>query len=82
MTKAEMKEYVGKQPVAVYPMSNWGGLEILDIIYGVDDYAVARYNFGEPESNLHKVKINYDASGNPFVVIDGNRIRLDECMRI
>ncbi len=85
MTKTEREGmndyYKGRKPLAVYPMSNWGGVEVLDIIYGIDDYAVVRYNFGDVEEKVHKLKIRYD-SGSPYVRLDGNRIRFDECMRV
>lgn len=81
MTKAEMEQYADKKPIAVYPMSNWGGIEILDIVYGIDDYVVARYNFGEPEKKLHKVKINYGLNSSSFK-LDGNYVSLDNCMRV
>lgn len=80
MTKQEMEQYRDKKPIAVYPMSNWGGIEILDIEYGIDDYVICRYNFGEPEDRLHRVKINYGAR-TTSIYIDGMRVRLNEFMR-
>lgn len=80
MTKEEKAKYEDKRPVAVYPMSNWGGVEILDILYGIDDYVVARYNYGEPQE-LHKVKINYGAKYVTFR-LGRQTIRLDDCMRV
>ena len=84
MTRAEMREYKDKKPIAVYPMSNWGGVEILDIIYGIDDYVVARFNFGDGDvdNRMHRYKIKYNKSGIPFFSMGGNRVRLDECMRV
>ena len=73
MTKQEKMQYADKKPIAVYPMSNWGGVEILDILYGIEDYVVARY-YGK---SYHKVKIN----GNSFR-IGRFTIRLDECLRV
>jgi len=82
MTKQEMEQYKDKKPVGVYPMCNHGGVEILDIIYGIEDYVVARYNFGEPEEKLHKVKIRSTPSGLPYINLDGNYIRLGECLKV
>lgn len=82
MTKAEMEFYKDKKPIAVYSMSNWGGIEILDIIYGIDDYVVARYNFGKAEDKVHKVKIRYGADDNTYFRLDDYRVNLDECMRV
>ena len=77
MNKTEKKAYESKQPIAVYTMSNWGGIEILDILYGIDDYVVARY-YGK---SYHKVKINYGVNHSSFR-IGRLTIRLDECMRV
>lgn len=81
MNKTEKKAYESKQPVAVYPMSNWGGIEILDILYGIEDYVVYRFNFGEPQE-LHRAKINYGVNHSSFRTSAGYSIRLDECMRV
>ena len=81
MTRAEMEVYKDKKPIAVYPMSNWGGVEILDVQYGIEDYAIARYNFGKAEDKVHRVKIKYSADS-AYIRLDGNQIRLDECMRV
>jgi hypothetical protein len=81
MNKQEQMEYKDKQPVAVYPMSNWGGIEILDILYGIDDSVVYRFNFGEPQE-VHRAKINYGVNHSSFRTTAGYSVRLDECMRV
>ena len=82
MTKQEMEKYKDKKPIAVYPMSNWGGVEILDIEYGIDDYVIWRYNCGEPEKILHKAKIKDSGRGYQYIQLNEFRVRLDECMRV
>ena len=81
MTRQEMEQYKDKKPVAVYPMSNWGGVEIMDIIYGIEDYVVCRYNFGGPEDRLHKIRIRCDDDC-AYFLLDKTKIRLDECMKV
>lgn len=81
MTKKEKQEYENKRPVGVYPMTNWGGIEILDILYGIEDYVVYRFNFGEPQE-LHRAKIRYGVNHSSFRTSAGYSIRLDECMRV
>ena len=73
MTKKEKAKYSEKKPIAVYPLSNWGGVEILEFIYGTDDYVVARY-YGK---SYHRVKIN----GNSFR-IGRLTINLSDCMNV
>ena len=82
MTRCDMERYKDKTPIAVFPMSNWGGVEILDIEYGIDDYVVCRYNFGETEEKLHRLMIRTSNDGQTFFVLDSRTIYLDECMRV
>lgn len=79
MTKKEQEMYLEKKPIAVYPMTNWGGIEIMDILYGIDDKVVYRFNFGEPQE-CHVAKVT--GSHNRFRTTAGYSIRLDECMRV
>lgn len=81
MTKEEKKVYENKKPVAVYPMTNYGGIEILDIVYGVEDYVVYRFNFGKPQE-LHRAKIRYGENHSSFRTHAGYSIRLDNCMKV
>lgn len=81
MTKKEMEQYKDKRPVAVYPMTNHGGIEILDILNGIEDYVVWRFNFGEPKE-LHRSKVRYGVNHSSFKTTAGYSIRLDECMRV
>ena len=82
MTKQEMEQYRDKKPISVYPMGNWGGIEILDILYGIDDYIIWRYNWGEPEDIIHKAKIRSNPIGYNYITINGTKIKLDECMKV
>lgn len=77
MTREEKRQYEDKEPVAVYPMSNSGGIEILDILYGIEDYVVCRY-YG---MSYHRVKINYSGERSYFR-IGRFRVFLDECMKV
>lgn len=81
MNKQKQMEYKDKQPVAVYPMSNWGGIEILDILYGIEDSVVYRFNFGEPQE-VHRAKVNYGVNHSSFRTTAGYSVRLDECIRV
>ena len=77
MTKEMKEKYKDAKPIATYCLSNWGGIEILDILYGIDDYVVSRY-YGK---ELHCNKINYGVKHSSFR-IGRLTIRLDECMRV
>ena len=81
MTRTEQQRYAEAPVIATYCMCNWGGIEILDILYGIEDYVVYRFNFGEPKE-VHKAKIKYGARHDSFKTYAGYSIRLDECMRV
>ena len=81
MTKHEQEMYTKRKAIAVFPLTNWGGIEILDILYGLDDYVVYRFNFGTPDK-AHMSKIRYGANVTSFRTYLGYRVRLDDCMRV
>ena len=81
MTKQEKEYYKDKKAVATYGLSNWGGIEIMDILYDINDYVVYRFNFGEPQE-VHKAKINYGVNHSSFRTFAGYSIRLDDCLRV
>lgn len=68
--------------IGTYCMSNWGGIEILDIEYGIDDRIVYRYNFGQPENKIHKARVYYSAGDRSYFNTKHGRIYLGECMRV
>ena len=75
------KQYANTTPIGIYGMSNWGGLEILDIQYGIDDYAIASFNFGTRQ-DIRRHKIQTAPSGRLFIRKQGTRFYLDEVMKI
>lgn len=82
MTQTEMREYyANKKPIAVYADGTYGGLEIMDIEYGVDDYVICRWNHGKPEDKYHRIKINYSKSV-PTFRIDGYSISMNNVVRL
>lgn len=67
MTKTEKMEYSKKQVVGVYGFSNCGGIEILDILHGIDDFVIYRWNTGtENPADVHRAKINYGVNKTTF----------------
>ena len=76
------KTYENAKAVGTLPLSNWGGLEILDILYGIDDYAVACFNFGTGRQQIRKHKIQYTQAGRSYIRKQGVRYYFDEIMRV
>ena len=81
MTKEEMKQYEDKKPIAVYPMNNFGGVEILDVLHGDNDYVIYRYNFSMPEETIHKTKVYYGPK-RAYIRIGDATVNIDSCVRI
>ena len=78
MTKQEKEMYLNKKAIAVYPMTNHGGIEVLDVS---DEYVIYRFNFSTPEE-AHRSKIRYGANVESFKTYAGYSIRLNDCMRV
>lgn len=83
LTKEQKAEYQKKEPVAVYGLSNFGGIAILDIIYDTDDYIIWYNNQIESEKRkIHISKIYYTSSDSYFMIYGSKRIKLSECLRV
>lgn len=76
------KKYADTKAVGCYCMSNFGGLEILDIENGFEDYAVACFNFGTGRQKIRRHKIQRTLTGRPFIRKNGIRFYFDEIMRV
>ena len=74
------KDILQAKSIAYY--SGLGGLEIKGIEYGINDYIMCVSGAWCSKKQAHKVKINYTAAGKAFIRIHGNRIPLDECIRM
>ena len=76
------KRYAETRACGVYPMCNFGGLEILDIENGIDDYAVACFNFGTGRQKIRRYKIQVSESGRAFIRKEGVRYYFDQIMKV
>lgn len=69
--------YKDAHPIAVYPITNFGGLAILDIDH-IDDCVIAAWDFGDGYINIHQHKVYYSASGRDYIVKGKRRYYMDE----
>lgn len=76
------KKYAETRPCGVYTLCNWGGLSILDIEYGFEDYAVVCFDFGNSRQQIRRHKIQRTASGRPFIRKQGRRYYFDQIMKV
>lgn len=80
MNQPLYKQYATSKPIGVYPVSNWGGLEILDILDG-GDTAVAAWNFGTRQK-IKRYHIKYTNNGRAYIRKEGRRFYVDQILRV
>ena len=77
MTK---KEICNNNNTIAY-FSGYGGIELKEIEYGIDDYIYCVNCAWSSKKSYHKLKVKYTLSGNAYIVLNGARIPLNECIR-
>lgn len=75
MTKSEKQNYLNKNTVGYW--CDWMGIELKDIEYGINDYAIIVIQ----EKSVHRVKINY-GNKSDYIRIYGRRLYFSECLRV
>jgi len=68
-------------PVATCSTCNFGGVCIMELQQGIDDYVITAENYGEGYIRVSKSRIQYTAQGKPFFVRQRQRWYLSEFMR-
>lgn len=81
MKNALYREYAETSAIGYFTMSNYGGLEILDINYGIEDVAIACFNFGTGRQQIRRHKIYTAPSGRFYIRKAGTRYYFDQIMR-
>jgi hypothetical protein len=83
LSKEERLSYQKKEVVSVYNMSNFGGIAIIDILYGIEDYIVWYDSQIESEKRkIHASKIYYSENGGFFKPYGSMYIKLSECLKV
>ena len=77
MTKKEKQEIINATATGYY--SGFGGIEIKEIRYGIDDYVVFVAGAWCSARSAHIAKIYY--TDRPYFLWKGVRIHLDEIIR-
>ena len=73
------KRFESAAPVGVYPINNFGGLVILDIIS--DEMAVAAWHYGDKYKNVRRHKIHTTYTGRAYINKGGRRYYFDQIMK-
>lgn len=79
MKKQEKQNYLNKKSVGYW--SACSGVEVKEIIYGINDYAIVVINAWGGEKSVHRLKIYY-GNKRDYVNIHGYRLYFDECIRM
>ena len=74
------QQYKHAAPVGLYPINNFGGLAILDIIS--DECAVCAWHYGEGYKSIRRHQIFYTYTGRAYIRKAGRRYYLDQIMRM
>ena len=61
------------KPLMTMCMCNFGGIAVMEIEYGINDYAFVCDNYGDGYKNITKNLIRYNAKGEPYFVRYGKR---------
>lgn len=76
-------EYENRRPLAVLPLSNFGGLAILDTLTECGEtLIVAAWDFGTGYQNIRRHRVQETTSGRPFIRKGNRRFYLDQMTRI
>lgn len=79
MKKEEKQKFLAMPSIAYY--SGFGGIEIKNIVYGIEDYAVYVAGAWINNKTVHKSKI-YFYGDDIFFKYHGTKISLNECIRM
>ena len=68
--------YKDAAPVGVYPVNNFGGLAVLDIID--DETAVCAWHYGDGYESIRRHQIFYTYTGRAYIRKRGRRYYFDQ----
>ena len=72
-----MKDYRDMPTVGYW--SDMGGVEVKEIQYGLDDYALVVAGTMSSSPTSHKLKIYYNNT-EPYIRLHGRRLKFSDCM--
>lgn len=76
-------KYTDVRPIGVLCLSNWGGLEILDLVDKNGELAVvACFDFGNGRQQTRRHVIRYTLTGRAYIRKNGRRYYFEDIMRV
>lgn len=67
-----------QKSIAYKSESAFSGIFIFGVEYGIDDYILAAYTYGEKTLPTRKSKIRHDKQGNAYFIFRGTRQYIQE----
>ncbi len=68
--------------IAVYNLTAFNSIEILNISYGIDDKVIFRYNNEGEKTRKHWAKIRYTENGQPYFRSYNLKLMLNDFIRV
>ena len=81
MKQTLTEKYMETCAIGYYGLDNFGGLEILDIKYGINDKLVTCFNWGTGRQMIRRNTVYSTPGGRQYIRKAGDRYYLDEMMR-
>ena len=69
------------KPMGVMALNNFGGLAVMEIEHGIDDYVFITDHYGRGYENITKNKVRYNAKNEPYFIRNGHRWYLKDFMK-
>ncbi len=77
MTKAEKQHYLDMRTVGYW--SGFDGLEVKELQYGIEGYAIVVSGSFTGTKNVHRLRVYYD--DRPYIKLFDRKWFFDECIR-
>lgn len=71
-----------KPPIAFYPLTNGGGVELLGVQNGIEDKVEVSINTGSTRKQRGPYKVYTTARGRTYFIMNGIRYYLDDFVRL
>lgn len=68
--------------IAVKALNNFGGIGIVNIVYGLNDTIVSGFDFGDGIKNVARSRIRYNCNDESYFVRYGVKYFLSDFIRI
>ena len=70
------------KPIGVCPTCNFGGVCIMEIQNGIDDYVISAEHYGDEYLRVSRSRIMYNAKGHPYFTRNKQKYYLNEFLKV